>query len=63
MVLVEIVKKYSDVELERTIQVGEKLEVSVERAKKLASMGLASIIKIDKLNKKEYGELTGRKKR
>ena len=57
MVEVIVKKKYSDIELDRKVLENEKLELSPLRAKKLASMGLIEIIKINKLSKKEYEDI------
>jgi len=63
MVEVQVVKKYDDIELGRKVQLKERIETTPERAKKLAGMGLVSIIRVNKLTKEEYERITGRKKR
>lgn len=63
MVKIKTLKKYDDIELGRVVNRGEELEVSVNRAKKLVGMGLAELLIINKLSKREYYEITGRKKR
>ena len=50
-VLVEVVKPYFDIEMQRNTVPVERLEVDDERAKKLVDMGLVIIVKITKLNK------------
>jgi len=50
-VLVEVVKPYFDIEMQRNTVLVERLEVDDERAKKLVDMGLVIIVKITKLNK------------
>jgi len=50
-VLVEVVKPYFDIEMQRNTIPVERLEVDDERAKKLVDMGLVIIVKITKLNK------------
>jgi hypothetical protein len=52
MVKLKVIKKYKDIELERSMLVGEDLEVSRERAEVLLSKGFVKIIKISKLNNK-----------
>jgi hypothetical protein len=39
--MVEIIKKYTDKELKRTVEIGEQLKVSAERAKVLINAGVA----------------------
>ena len=39
--MVEIIKKYTDKELSRMVEVGEQLKVSAERAKVLIAAGVA----------------------
>ncbi len=51
MVTLRILKNYDDIVLNRRVLKGEIIEVDIERAKKLHSMGLAEILKIFKLNK------------
>jgi hypothetical protein len=63
MVKISIIKGYEDMELNRKVLPKEILEVSISRAKKLTSMGLAELLSINKLNKEEYYEINSRKKR
>ncbi len=53
MVTLNIVRPYFDVELNRKVLPRESLVVDVDRARKLTSMGLAEIVRIDKLSKKK----------
>ena len=50
-VLVEVVKPYFDMEMQRNTVPVERLEVDDERAKKLVDMGLAIVMRINKFNK------------
>lgn len=50
-VLVEVVKPYFDIEMQRKTVPVERLEVDDERAKKLVDMGLAIVMRINKFNK------------
>jgi len=50
-VLVEVIKPYFDIEMQRNAVPVERFEVDDERAKKLVDMGLVIIVKITKLNK------------
>lgn len=59
MVTLKIISKYHDIELEQMKYPNDIVKVTPARAKKLTGMGLAEIIKIDKLSKKEYAEIKG----
>lgn len=59
MVKVRVIKKFDDIVLEKRVLPDFAMEVTPERAKKLTSMGLCEIIKIDKLSKKEYEAIKG----
>jgi hypothetical protein len=52
MVRVKTIKEYHDIELDKKVQKDFEQEVSIERARKLTSMGLVEILRIDKLSKK-----------
>ena len=58
MVTVKTIRKYNDIELDKEVQVGFIQSVSPSRAKKLIGMGLVELLKISKLSKKEYAEVT-----
>lgn len=49
MVTIKILKKYDDVVLNRRVLPGEVLQVDIERATKLLGMGLAEVLKIDRI--------------
>lgn len=62
MVTLNIRKPYFDVELKRKVLPKEEMIVDITRARKLTSMGLAEVIKIEKLvklSKRKNGKANG----
>lgn len=56
MIRLLVVKKYFDIELKREVLPKEEIEVDMDRAKKLTSMALVEITRIDKLSSKKNGK-------
>lgn len=53
MVEVLVKKEYFDLELKKTVGIGKRRELSVERAKRLSDLGVCDIIVIYKLKEED----------
>jgi len=51
MVKLKVIKKYTDLELNKKLSPNDTLEVSRERAELLLSKGFVKLLRIDKLSK------------